>query len=193
MRDILSPPSVTSPLTPSNRMSSKNADPAVGAYPEKEGIFSAVEDGETNNNQAAGGTHLPPRMAAYVRRVENRLAQYSLETRGIQRVQEDERMKKLSWISYSQAFLLWVSINLAPNNITLGMLGPAVYGLSFLDSALCAVLGAFVGSIAAAWMATWGPVSGVRTMVWISLPCEFNDMCLLVLGSWAVLHGLVAQ
>ncbi|PLB33298.1 purine-cytosine permease family protein [Aspergillus candidus] len=148
-------------------MSSKNTDPAVGAYTEKQGFSNAVEngEGEAHNDQTAGGPHLPPRMAAYVRRVENRLARYNLETRGIQRVQEDERMKKLSWISYSQAFLLWVSINLAPNNITLGMLGPAVYGLSFLDSALCAVLGAFVGSIAAAWMATWGPVSGVRTMV----------------------------
>lgn len=171
MRDVPLPSYCDVATDSYSRMSSKNTDPAVGAYPEKQGFSNAVEngEGEAHNDQTAGGPHLPPRMAAYVRRVENRLARYNLETRGIQRVQEDERMKKLSWISYSQAFLLWVSINLAPNNITLGMLGPAVYGLSFLDSALCAVLGAFVGSIAAAWMATWGPVSGVRTMVWVSL------------------------
>lgn len=74
-------------------------------------------------------------------------------------------MSKLTWVSYLQAFLLWVSINLAANNITLGMLGPATYGLSFLDSALCGVFGALVGAIVSSWMATWGPISGIRTMV----------------------------
>lgn len=111
---------------------------------------------------------MSPRIAAYVRRFENQLVEYNLEARGIERVQQHERMKKLTWVSYLQAFLLWVSINLAANNITLGMLGPVVYGLSFLDSALCAVLGAFVGALVASWMATWGPVSGVRTMVGFS-------------------------
>lgn len=74
-------------------------------------------------------------------------------------------MTRLSWISYVQACLLWVSINLAANNITLGMLGPAVFGLSFRDAALCAVFGALVGSLVASWLATWGPLSGLRTMV----------------------------
>jgi purine-cytosine permease-like protein len=93
------------------------------------------------------------------------LVEYSLEARGIERVQEHERIPKLTWVSYLQVFLLWMSVNLAANNITLGMLGPAVYGLSFLDSALCAVFGALVGATAASWMATWGPISGIRTMV----------------------------
>lgn len=107
------------------------------------------------------------RLGSLLKTFEQQLVEYNLEARGIERVAPEERMKRLSWLSYLQAFLLWVSINLAANNITLGMLGPAVFGLSFLDSALCAVLGAFVGSVGAAWMATWGPVSGIRTMVCI--------------------------
>lgn len=107
------------------------------------------------------------RLGSLLKTFEQQLVEYNLEARGIERVAPEERMKRLSWLSYLQAFLLWVSINLAANNITLGMLGPAVFGLSFLDSALCAVLGSAVGSVGAAWMATWGPVSGIRTMVCI--------------------------
>ncbi|KAJ5174925.1 uncharacterized protein N7482_000802 [Penicillium canariense] len=104
------------------------------------------------------------RLGSLLRAFEQQLVEYNLEARGIERVAADERMKRLSWMSYLQAFLLWVSINLAANNITLGMLGPAVYGLSFTDSALCAVFGSFAGSLVAAWVATWGPISGIRTM-----------------------------
>ncbi|PTU25095.1 hypothetical protein P175DRAFT_0428128 [Aspergillus ochraceoroseus IBT 24754] len=117
------------------------------------------EEGDTVHR-----SFISSRLAACTRKFEKQLVDFSLETRGIERVQEHERMTRLSWVSYLQIFLLWVSINLAANNITLGMLGPAVYGLSFLDSSLCAVLGALIGSTPAAWMATWGPASGIRTM-----------------------------
>lgn len=103
-------------------------------------------------------------LRGYVKRFEDQLVEYNIEARGIERVEENER-HVLSWVAYAQVFLLWVSINLAANNVTLGMLGPAVYELSFRDSALCSVFGAFAGSLAAAWAATWGPVSGNRTLV----------------------------
>ncbi|KAL4763950.1 purine-cytosine permease family protein [Aspergillus foveolatus] len=116
------------------------------------------------SRRAIGGTSPSQRLTYHLKKVENRLVQYSLEARGIERVQEDERIPHISWVSYLQVFLLWMSVNLAANNITLGMLGPAVYGLSYLDSALCAVFGALLGSISSSWMATWGPISGIRTM-----------------------------
>ncbi|KAJ5340981.1 Permease cytosine/purine uracil thiamine allantoin [Penicillium brevicompactum] len=121
-----------------------------------EGIYAA----ETTNRRNPIGS----RLGSVIREFENQLIDYNLEARGIERVSVSERMKRNSWLSYLQAFLLWISINLAPNNITLGMLGPAVYGLSFRDSALCAVFGALVGSVVSSWMATWGPVSGIRTL-----------------------------
>lgn len=113
---------------------------------------------------AARSNPVGSRLGSLLRTFEQQLVAYNLEARGIERVAPDERMKRLSWVSYLQVFLLWVSINLAANNITLGMLGPAVYGLSFMDSALCAVFGSIAGSLVAAWVATWGPVSGIRTM-----------------------------
>lgn len=127
-----------------------------------------------DNSRRTDGTSVPHRLTYYLKKVENQLVEYSLEARGIERVQEHERIPRLTWISYLQVFLLWMSVNLAANNITLGMLGPAVYGLSFLDSALCAVFGALVGSTASSWMATWGPISGIRTMVCF-MPVQQNE------------------
>lgn len=114
-----------------------------------------------DENPQGWHSHVSRRLAGYMKRFEQQLLEYNIEARGIQRVDEQER-HALTWLTYLQVFLLWVSINLAANNITLGMLGPAVYGLSFMDSSLCSVFGAVVGSLAAAWAATWGPISGNR-------------------------------
>ena len=109
-----------------------------------------------------------------------------LETRGIQRVTPSESTVILSWHTYMQPFVLWVSINLAAVNITLGMLAPTVFGLGFMDAALCATGGSAIGSAAVAYIATWGPKSGCRTMVsssscspalWILAICAKQLIC----------------
>lgn len=123
------------------------------------------ENGIHENKRVHDNGPVSGRLGFYIRKFEQRLVAFNLEARGLERVHESERMKKLNWISYLQAALLWVSMNLAANNMTLGMLGPITYGLGFRDASLCAVFGALVGALIAAWMATWGPVSGIRTMV----------------------------
>ncbi|CAA9961098.1 Purine-cytosine permease FCY21 [Pyrenophora teres f. maculata] len=94
---------------------------------------------------------------------EKQLVAYNLEARGIQRVEPDER-QDLRLLGYSQVAVMWFSVNLAANNITLGMLGPVVFALGFLDSCLLAVFGASVGCLVVAYIATFGK-SGNRTMV----------------------------
>ncbi|KAF2875776.1 hypothetical protein BDV95DRAFT_674873 [Massariosphaeria phaeospora] len=78
------------------------------------------------------------------KRFEKQLVVYNVEARGIQRVEPDER-HDLRSLGYTQAAIMWFSINLAANNITLGMLGPAVFALGFGDACLCAILGVLVG------------------------------------------------
>ncbi|KAJ5774282.1 Permease cytosine/purine uracil thiamine allantoin [Penicillium paradoxum] len=133
-----------------------SATETSGAANKDEGIYVA----ETTNRRNPVGS----RLGSILRAFEHQLVEYNLEARGVERVAVDERMKRNTWMTYLQVFLLWISINLAPNNITLGMLGPAVFGLNFLDSALCAVFGVLAGCLVAAWMATWGPISGIRTL-----------------------------
>ena len=146
------------------------------------GVLDDVEAAEekslppgSSKNEVNGYAHAQPvitvsgpkvvsTVSNYVKRFETYLVAYNLEARGIKRVGDDERIK-LGWKAYLQIFVLWFSINLAANNITLGMLGPSVFEMSFLDSALTGVLGCFAGSIPTAWIATWGPISGNRSMV----------------------------
>ncbi|OJJ43915.1 hypothetical protein ASPZODRAFT_135317 [Penicilliopsis zonata CBS 506.65] len=87
-----------------------------------------------------------------------------LEQRGIERVPESERQELRSG-DYLQMTLLWFSTNLTANNVAVGMLGPLSYSLGFVDSALCATFGALLGAAGAAYMSTFGPASGNRTMV----------------------------
>lgn len=97
----------------------------------------------------------------WTRRVE-RIA--GLEARGIRRVEPHEKTEKAT-LNPLQIVLLWLGVNTAPQNITLAMLGSSVYGLGFRDAALCSVFGGVVGSLATSYTATWGPLSGNRTMV----------------------------
>lgn len=87
-----------------------------------------------------------------------------LESRGIGRVPTSER-EQLTSSSYLQIMLLWISADMTANPVTLAMLGPLVFELSFTDAALCAVGGTLVGCLGPAYTSTWGPRSGNRTMV----------------------------
>ncbi|KAF2656311.1 hypothetical protein K491DRAFT_597182 [Lophiostoma macrostomum CBS 122681] len=118
-----------------------------------------VSDGEQVNRNTWVG-----KLQVAWKTFERQLVAYNLEVRGIQRVEPDER-HDLRSLGYTQIAVLWFSINLAANNITLGMLGPAVFYLGFLDSCMCAVFGMLVGILPVAYIATFGPRSGNRTMI----------------------------
>lgn len=67
--------------------------------------------------------------------------------------------------------------------------GPAVFYLPFLDSCLCAVLGAIVGSLPVAYIATFGPRSGNRTMVLARYSMGYYPSKLIVVLNLIVLLG----
>jgi hypothetical protein len=102
-------------------------------------------------------------------RVNKRISSLKyLEARGIERVLESER-HTVAAADFMQISLLWFSTNITANNIAVGMLGPLAYGLGFTDAALCAAFGAVLGAAGAAYMSTFGPISGNRTMVYTDL------------------------
>lgn len=88
----------------------------------------------------------------------------SLEARGISRVPLTER-HEASTAQYRDMALIWISANLSANNLAVGLLGPLVFGLGFLDAALCAIFGVILGAAGSAYYSTWGPGSGLRSMV----------------------------
>lgn len=119
---------------------------------------------------------------------ERQLIVYNLEARGIQRVEPDER-QDLRLLGYSQVAIMWFSVNLAANNITLGMLGPAVFALGFFDSCMLAIFGASVGCLVVAYIATFGPKSGNRTMIFSRFVTGWWPSKIVVLLNIVVLLG----
>jgi NCS1 nucleoside transporter family len=119
---------------------------------------------------------------------ERQLVAYNLEARGIQRVEPHER-HDLRLLGYSQVAVMWFSVNLAANNITLGMLGPAVFSLGFTDACLLSVFGAMVGCLVVAYVATFGPKSGNRTMIFSRYITGWWPSKIIVLLNIVVLLG----
>lgn len=104
-------------------------------------------------------------LSAKFSRFNGRLERLSgFEIRGISRVPAEERHKGSRGHDL-QIFLLWLSANLSANNLGVGMLGPLAYGLGFKDCLMCILVGTFIGSLSTAYVATFGPLSGNRTMV----------------------------
>ena len=128
------------------------------------------------------------RLGLYLSQFERQLIKYNLEARGLQRVEPHETHARTGK-DYIQAFLMWVSVNLAAVNVTLGMLAPTVYYLSFKDAALCAAFGSLLGSTAVAYMATWGPISGTRTMIFTRYTFGWWPSKLIVLLNLIILLG----
>ena len=123
-----------------------------------------------------------------IKRTERALVQYNLEARGIQRVLPEHR-HTTQRLGFVQVSLIWISINLAANNITLGTLGPAVFYLSFLDSALLSVFGMLIGCVPVAYVATFGPRSGNRTMVFARYTMGWWPSKLIVILTLIILIG----
>ncbi|PNS13954.1 Purine-cytosine permease fcyB [Sphaceloma murrayae] len=142
----------------------------------------------TAGDETTSGDGFGARLSSAFKRFEKTVAYYNLEARGIQRVGLSER-HSIKNLGYSQIGLFWFSVNLAANNVTLGMLGPAAFSLSFIDSSLCAVFGMLVGCLPVAYFATFGPRSGNRSMVLARYSMGWYPSKLVVILNLIVLLG----
>ena len=104
---------------------------------------------------------VPSKLRALNEKIE---ALNSLEARGIARVPPEER-HEISPLQYAQVAFIWYSANISANNLAVGLLGPLVFHLGFVDSVMMAVFGCLLGSMITAYMSIWGAQSGNRTMV----------------------------
>ena len=170
--------------------SSTSEDVEIGT--ERNGLAVDAPNHESKYLAQANSSKEPKeplgRLGLYLSQFERQLIKYNLEARGVQRVEPHETHTQ-TWKDYVQAFLMWISVNLAAVNITLGMLAPTVYALSFKDAAFCAVFGSLLGSIVVAYVATWGPISGTRTMIFTRYTFGWWPSKLIVLLNLIVLLG----
>ena len=87
-----------------------------------------------------------------------------LESRGIARVLPDE--KNAGGVQdYLQMFALWFSIDFVAYNFVTGFLGVLVFSLGWVDCIVIVIFADAVAACGAAYVSTFGPESGNRTMV----------------------------
>lgn len=112
-----------------------------------------------------------PTLARWKRTIESLKG---LEARGISRVLPHER-EAPSAKGYMQILLLWYGANITANNLVVGFLGPLLFSLGFIDCALIVVFACWVGAVGPSYVATFGPLSGQRTMACIPQCSLFPD------------------
>jgi len=105
--------------------------------------------------------YIPEKVSKWNRAIESIRG---LEARGISRVLSHEREAPSS-AGYVQMVIMWYSANITLNNLAVGFLGPLLFNLGFLDSAMIVTFACLIGSLGPAYMAIFGPQSGNRTMV----------------------------
>jgi NCS1 nucleoside transporter family len=114
----------------------------------------------------------------------------NFEARGIQRVLPSER-HSLKDFGFVHAMLMWISINMQAVVIALGFLGPIVFSLSFTDAALLGCFGAMIGATPVAYIATFGPRSGNRTMILTRYITGWWPSKVIVLLTLIILMGYI--
>ncbi|OQU95403.1 hypothetical protein CLAIMM_01621 [Cladophialophora immunda] len=89
----------------------------------------------------------------------------NVEARGIERVPESSRQRKVSMKDLFQIGIVWFSANCTANNMTVGVLGPIEFHLGLKDAMLICAFGNIFGAMCTAYIGTFGPMSGNRTLV----------------------------
>jgi len=119
---------------------------------QEEGIPNAVQTARVG---------VGSRLAAWNRKIES-LA--GLEARGISRVLPEEKHAGGA-AGYVQMFAMWSGISLSAVNLVIGFLGPQVFQLGRIDCVCITIFANALGCCGPAYMATFGPRSGHRSMI----------------------------
>lgn len=121
---------------------------------------SVLEHGARQDNINTPAPH--GMYARWNARVEN-LA--GLEARGITRVLPEQRHAPADRSNYMHMFMLWFGMNLCALSVIPGLLGPLVFSLGWIDCVCIIIFANALSACGPAYMATFGAVSGNRTMV----------------------------
>lgn len=140
--------------------------------PEKVLFGKTLGDVDINTDASSSNDvlpiHVPEKVSRWHRAIESLKG---LEARGISRVPPHER-EAPSFAGYVQMVVMWYSVNITLNNLAVGFLGPLLFDLGFLDSAMIVTFACLLGSLGPAYMAIFGPQSGNRTMA-----RRLEDLC----------------
>ncbi|KAI9666094.1 MAG: hypothetical protein M1821_004029 [Bathelium mastoideum] len=120
-------------------------------------------------------------------------AKVGIETRGIDRIPDEERRPPSIW----NIFFLWWSMNVHVGVLPLGLLGPQ-FGLSLHQSVAASMVGIVLGALCTAYTGTLGPKLGLRQVATSRYSFGFYGakLCsvlnVVIGGGYAVVNLVVA-
>ncbi|ODV63741.1 cytosine permease ASCRUDRAFT_5683 [Ascoidea rubescens DSM 1968] len=110
---------------------------------------------------ASERTEAEPRKNRFLTAVDRVTSQFKLETRGVQRVEDDERTDTSLWSAAS----MWVAANLVISTFALGALGITLFQLGFYQCVVVIIFFTFLGAIPFAFCSIFGSKFGLRQMI----------------------------
>jgi NCS1 nucleoside transporter family len=126
--------------------------PSPSQTSEKEGYNLTIDSAETCTGEVRTAWNL---------KLRSWIVKMGAEERGIERVPSERRTNQHP----RDMFTLFMSANVCMATLAFGTLGPGLFGLGWWDSFLCVLFFNLIGAIPGAFMATFGPKLGLRTLV----------------------------
>jgi NCS1 nucleoside transporter family len=129
------------------------------------GAFSADSDDISRKNEYTLATYVGETDSGEVLtpwnlKLRSWIAKLGAEVSGIERVPSDMRTNQHP----RDLFTLFMSANVCTATLAFGTLGPGLFSLGWWDSFLCCLFFNLIGALPGAFMATFGPKLGLRTL-----------------------------
>lgn len=135
---------------------------AVGDYEKGSSCESRLDAESLREHQAdPNWENMAHNRFSFFHRFNRWMEKMGGETRGIERVPEDERHDDSYWNSAS----MWLGGNLVIAAFSLGGIGITIFDLVFWDSVLVIIFFTLLGGLLVAYLSTFGPPTGMRQMV----------------------------
>lgn len=119
--------------------------------------------------------------------IEEILLKGRVEAKGIHPVPLEDRAETRYW----NIFTVWFSMNTNILGVLFGLLGPMLFGLGLRDSFLVILFFCLLSTCAPAYLATWGPKTGMRQMIQARYSFGRYIVSIPVLLNLATLTGFI--
>lgn len=122
-------------------------------------LQSSPSETSFDNNGLQQGEVLKPN--GFLARINNMAASLNAETRGIERIPEEEQTDA----SIYNAASMWFGSNMVVATVSIGVLGITVFGLDFWTATLTIIFFNILGTQSIGFFSLFGPKFGLRQMV----------------------------
>ena len=149
----------------------RDIEKTAQSEPAKDTVLTSTHGKDSDSTPSTDQDGIPPpklggKLGYWASKIERKVDNIRvIEARGIRRVLPEEKKQVVGSKDIFQMFALWFSINLSATNIIIGLLGPLVFSLGWVDCVCIVIFANMLSACGVSYVATFGPESGNRTLV----------------------------